>query len=380
METIRPFSSIRGKIKILLLALPDLHYFRQLERILALRRVLPGHTGLLIWCNSAAIQQEAAGWLAERGLEPEQGGFEDTLPAAFHCLLLAPSDANTLLRYSHWARDPFVWKWDQAGKLTLLGSVDAKNEDGLWGLLHLSRLKIEGLEPLEFNNRAIPVAGGNYMFDEDFVLAGAKQLLDGNSDKGPEPVLNAMNGPDGRQFTRLIKVGANAGSEPVKLVHLDLYMSLTGARPNGRYMLLVGRCELIGAAGDPHPDLVQNIQSMNDYLDAISEDLSANHGFEVLRNPIPVLQKQDTADSYLCAYNNCLTEVTEGNTPVVWLTQLSFEQEGQVYFSRLRELEAENIRLWESLGFEVRLVAADFHSILDDQGSLHCITNEILRG
>ena len=30
-------------------------------------------------------------------------------------------------------------------------------------------------------------------------------------------------------------------------------------------------------------------------------------------------------------------------------------------------------------GFEVRLVDANFHTILDDQGSLHCMTNEIRR-
>ena len=354
----------------------------QYERILALLHTLSALTGLLVWCNSREVMARFGEWLEVKGVRAERRLLNELIPARFRCVLLAPEEESGLTFYSHWVRDPFVWKWDQPGNLTLLESMDAQHEDSLWGRLHLRALQFEGAGPVTVQGRAIPVAGGNLMFDEDFVLVGAKQMrnsaIAAKKTDVSELLLQSLNGGQaGQPFKRVIAIGAHTEQEPPKLIHLDLYMSLTGQREEGRYIILVGRCELVSAT-TPDPDLVRSIDLMNAYLEAVAAQLTTL-GFAVRRNPIPVVQKRNAVESYLCAYNNCLTEVVEGMRPVVWLARLSFGQEATGHYAHLKRLEDENIKLWEDLGFEVRLVDANFHTILDDQGSLHCITNEVLR-
>lgn len=383
MQINNQFSSIRGKIKILMVAVTDLDGTDQYERILALLNSLRDHTGLLVWCNSQAALTRLEAWMNQNGAHVGRRLLGEEIPAEFRCILLAPESAMTLTQYTHWVRDPFVWKREENGNLALLGSVDAKNEDSMWGILHLKKLKIAGMGQVALKKGAIPVAGGNLLFDEDFVLVGAKQFRESHkgvgSEEGKKRLLNIMNGNDsGRPLSRVIEIGAHTDQEPPKLVHLDLYLSLTGIRENGRCVALLGRCEAVNGKADPNPDVQRMIGGMNEYLDAVAGQLTAE-GFAVRRNPLPVLQKRNASESYLCAYNNCLTEVTEGQRPAVWLARLTHRQEAADHYEHLKRLEDENIALWENLGFEVRLVEANFHSILDDQGSLHCITNEVLR-
>ncbi len=383
MQINNQFSSIRGKIRVLMMAVTNIDGTDQYERILAVLHTLSEHTGLLVWCNSQSVQATFHTWLQEKGVEAELRLIGEIIPRSFHCMLLAPKEKSDLTFYSHWVRDPFLWKWDEPGALTLLGSVSAKNEDSLWPYLHLKALNLEGLGPVAVHGRAVPVAGGNILFDEDFVMVGAKQFRDGLN-SGDEQIYrqrltDVMNGTgNSRPFVRLIEIGDAAGQEPPKLIHLDLYMSLTGARIEGRYVILVGRATLAAGSEAPDTDLIRSIEQINKYLDAVTEQLIQS-GFYVRRNPIPVLQKRNEAESYLCAYNNCLTEVSEDKS-VVWLAKLSYQQEAAPYFNHLKQLEDENVALWKELNFEVRLIEANFHTILDDQGSLHCITNEVLRG
>lgn len=381
MQINNQFSSIRGKIGVLMAAVTHIDGADQYERILALLRALPGHAGLLVWCNSRDVMTSVRDWMAERGVTPECRLLNEPLPAQFRCLLVSPEDERALTFYSHWVRDPFVWKWDEPDNLILLGSEDAENEDSLWAHLHLRALNFEGRGGVNVQARAIPVAGGNILFDEDFVMVGAKQFRESaagsdNADARSR-LLAALNG-NGQLFTRVIEIGAHTGMEPPKLIHIDLYLSLTGMRENDRYVVLVGRCEAVRDTPSPDPDLARSVEQMNAYLDAVASQLSAQQ-FSVRRNPVPVVQKRNALASYLCAYNNCLVEVAEDRPPVVWLAKLSHGQESAGYFEQIRRMENENISLWQDLGFEVRMVEADFHTILDDQGSLHCITNEVIR-
>ncbi len=383
MQINNQFSSIRGKIGILMMAVTDNDGTDQYERILALRHTLHEHTSLLVWCNSRSALERFDTWMQARGETAERRQLGDRLPAKFGCLLLAPAEETGLTFYSHWVRDPFVWKWNEPEGPVLLDSRDAENEDSLWGLLHLKNLQFDGAGPVTVKRLALPVAGGNLLFDEDFVLAGAKQLRQSaarSADADPAAVLlQTLNGAgDAKPFRRVIAVGDHTEQEPPKLIHIDLYLSLTGQRRQGRYLILLGRCEQVCGSAAPDPDLARSVAGMNAYLDAVENQLT-EAGFAVERNPIPVLQMRNANESYLCAYNNCLTEVVDGAQPVVWLARLSYGQANKDYYENLLTLERANIERWEQAGFEVRMVDADFHTILDDQGSLHCITNEIMR-
>ena len=378
------FSSVRGKIKILLVAVSNNDGADQYGRILALLHTLSAHTGLLVWCNSRAVAEGFADWLGQRGIQAECRTLAEPIPAQFRCVLLTPDDSGSLTFYSHWVRDPFLWKPNANGGLTLLESQDAQHEDALWGLLHLKNLHFEGAGAVALKSRAVPVAGGNILFDEDFVLVGAKQLrqsaaFNRQSDYTGD-LLQLLNGDDkGQPFQRVIVIGEHTEQEPPKLIHIDLYLSLTGQRDaSGHYLVFVGQCELLSGASSPDPDLSRSVAQMNAYLDAVEKQL-LDAGFGVLRNPVPVLQKRNTKESYLCSYNNCLTEVADGQQALVWLARLSRGQEAEGWYEDLLRLEQANIDLWQGAGFEVRLVDANFHTILDDQGSLHCMTNEIWR-
>lgn len=376
------YSSIRGKITVLSVAVTDLDGTDQYNRILALLHTSNPDTGLLVWCNSQSAMQNLDQWLQKQGVKAQRRFLNEQVPAIFKCVLLAPQGQYALTNYTHWIRDPFLWKQEPDGALSLLGSAFAKNEDSLWAMLHLRHLQLEHKKPVRWQKEVIPAAGGNILFDEDFILVGARQFQAHAAKIGRETCIqnlfNALNGPqDPPAFRRIIEIGKNAPQEPAKLAHIDLYLSITGRREQNRYVVLLGKCVLLANVLAPSPAMLALTAQLNTYLDNVGHQLETA-GFCVKRNPMPIVPGAGSAQPYLCAYNNCLLEVGDFHA-TVWLAQLSFGQEAQPFYDQLKHLELENIALWESLDFEVRLVAANFHSILDDQGSLHCITNEVLR-
>jgi hypothetical protein len=383
MQINSAFSSVSGKIKILLVAVPDTGDVAHYERIRALLLDGPKSASLLVWCNNEWVREELEQWLAENasGVSVQQHKVGEFMPMQARCVLLSPS-AHGAASYSRWVRDPYLFRWADQGMVSVLGSTAAKNEDGSWAQDYLSRLKVDGLDIFFSEQKTFPVAGGNILFDRDFVMVGARQFRAANaeigSEQGKNNLLTNLNGATS-QFKRVIEIGSHTAHEPQKLVHIDLYLSLTGCQQQstGKYGILVGRCVQVCGGTAPDPVLATAVARMNEYLDAVAATLETEN-FAVLRNPIPVLQKENVNESYLCAYNNCLTEVDEDGRKV-WLASLTHGQAQSDSFAQLADLEAENARIWESLGFEVKFVRADFHSILDDQGSLHCITNEFLR-
>jgi hypothetical protein len=384
MQINSAFSSVSGKIKILLMAVPDTGDVAHYERIRALLLDGPKSASLLVWCNNEWVREELAQWLAAQvgpSVSVQQHKVGEAMPMQARCVLLSPS-AHSATPYSRWVRDPYLFRWADQGMVSILGSSAAKNEDGSWAQDYLSKLNVDGLDIFFSEQKTFPVAGGNILFDRDFVMVGARQFRAANAEIGPEQgknnLLANLNGATS-QFERVIEIGSHTAHEPQKLVHIDLYLSLTGCQQqsSGKYGVLVGHCVQVCGAAAPDPVLATTVARMNEYLDAVATTLEAEN-FAVLRNPIPVLQKENVNESYLCAYNNCLTEVAESGRKV-WLASLTHGQESAEHHAQLLDLEHQNARIWESLGFEVKFVRADFHSILDDQGSLHCITNEFLR-
>lgn len=109
--------------------------------------------------------------------------------------------------------------------------------------------------------------------------------------------------------------------------------------------------------------------------------------FEVRRNPIPVfahcMWDYDNARPYptrfyLGLLNNVLLQV-EGASKQVWLPSLSQAPylDGQTEY--LTFIECANIALWVQLGYEVRLINADFHLFWHWMGGLRCMTKDLMR-
>lgn len=377
MQINNTFSSVRGKIKKLFLAVPDEGDMPHFERIASIAQQLSDGAGLLVWCNSADISAQLKNDLESRGIQTSSATFGDLLPASALCVLVSPAAGREA--YSRWVRDAFVFRaLDADGTVAFAKTGVPKHSDLDWAKRHIQTLRFDDGTVFALLDVVVPVAGGNFLADHDFVLMGAQQLrshLTANAKStGLPPFATFWHNKAG---IRVIEIGAHTTAAPRKLAHLDLYLSLTGclARSSGRYVVFVAQCALLSAT--PQPDLEPIVGRMNQYLDAVAVALEAE-GFQVLRNPVPVLKNEQNGAFYLCALNNCLTEVTASNR-IVWLPNITEGQEGTTYHAQLQQAEQDNLLLWARLGFDARLIAGDFHTLLDEEGALHCFTNELLR-
>ena len=375
------FSSVCGKIRILLMAIPDVGDKLHFERVVAVLNKMPGHCTVVVWCNSLEIRDALLRFLENTGFNKDdiaEGKVGQVLPTTARCVILLPDE--DFLGYSHWTRDPFVFRKLENGDVEIIKSSVAKSDTVGWADEHLGRLQFKNIpKRLKVSTALIPVAGGNILFDQDFIMLGARELKSfienppQQHNKVIQALLRTFNGGDTGPFTRVIEIGKHTENEPDLLRHIDLYLSLAGScDKNEPYSILLGSCE---AGFDANEDELNKLKGLNTYLDAVAEDLKSQN-FDVRRNRIPVLKSEDKI--YLCSYNNCLTEVTN-TSKRVWMPQASYGQNASPFYQKLLEIERETAAIWSQLGFEVNFIEADFHSIMDDVGALHCITNELYR-
>ncbi|HYH27274.1 MAG TPA: hypothetical protein VEA19_00690, partial [Actinomycetota bacterium] len=180
---------------------------------------------------------------------------------------------------------------------------------------------------------------------------------------------------DGRERLEIVNEAAGR-AQP--LFHIDLFLSLAGRGPSGRYRILVGSPGLadrmLGRATVDH--------GMDALFDDIAEQL-ADEGFEVVRNPLPLTyadgereidgQTRSVRVWYFATSNNCLVQIDEDAGNQVWLP--SYGHRG---WSDLAATDAENERIWQSLGFNVRTLPS-FHAFAQRSGALGCITKVLER-
>jgi hypothetical protein len=139
---------------------------------------------------------------------------------------------------------------------------------------------------------------------------------------------------------------------------------------NGKYQLLVvdpaKASSILGQATPAY--------AMQRVFDNIAENVG-KAGFEVLRNPLPLVYVDDPAAKerlwYFATANNALVQ----NSPAkrVWLPTY-----GHGAWAELGATDQANKQIWESLGFAVTLLS-DFHPFAENLGAVHCIKKYLAR-
>lgn len=405
-------SELRGQIAWLLLCFDGderSHYAALLQ---ALIEQLPDAAKLLVCCfrqEYATFLQERLGPVLGDALQTIQGG---RVPTNGKCFLWVPKNPGDSL----WCRDPFLLKQHpHRGNLTLHTTHFSKEGHCLCDAL--ARLHIPGY-PLpkapKDGGSQLHLSGGNLLADEDFLLVGHhefKKTWQGglDADSAPpllpdeptavEALLDWANGGAGR-YKKVHLVGLGVPYPPKDglwgdklFAHLDSYLSLTGTKTvdasgHFRYVLLVARADRVLMPEKAAPRNTEGLlQTLNAFLDGVAQQLADTGDFEVRRNPVPVFAhcawdyeqaRPYPVRFYLGLLNNVLLQVEEGDKQV-WLPSLSEAPYTNGQLDYLASLERENIGLWRQLGYDVRLVKANFHPFWHWMGGLRCMTNDLVR-
>jgi hypothetical protein len=175
---------------------------------------------------------------------------------------------------------------------------------------------------------------------------------------------------NGEQWHEDKYVGNDKGTAQ-PLFHIDMFLTLAGRGPDGKYRVLVGDPRLAAQI----LDWPVRRHSMPEVFDNIARGLG-RIGFEVIRNPLPLVYVDDPESKlrtwYFATSNNALVEIADGaNT--VWLPTY-----GHGAWSVLEATDRCNQEIWERLGFEVKPLA-DFHPFAEELGSVHCIKKYLKR-
>ncbi|HEY4650779.1 MAG TPA: hypothetical protein VIG72_05160 [Pontibacter sp.] len=153
------------------------------------------------------------------------------------------------------------------------------------------------------------------------------------------------------------------------IFHIDMFITLAGRNSKGKYQVVVGDTRSIAdTLGHPYQ------LALPDAFDEIAETLS-RIGFEVVRNPLPLVYVDDPAKKqrkwYWASYNNALVEITPEGRKTIWLPTY-----GHGNWPELKTADEENKRIWEELGFNV-VMLEDFHPFAENAGAAHCIKKYI---
>jgi hypothetical protein len=344
-----------------------------------LLRKLPAEVGFVVAAHES-VQDRVAALFVEAG-RPEP------------TIAVMPDDVH----FSVWAEDGYVCAVDSETRRTFLLEPFSfpRYGDSLIADAVSERAGVEHTQtPLYFQ-------GGNVLVGDAFWLIGADypanslgyvgRVLLPDPDETPEEAVRRLYGRhldtdrtlayvgssipvpsqtertfelDGAAWTEVLHMGNRPGTvQP--LFHIDMFLSLAGRAPDGRYRVFVGDPGLAARIleTDPWPHAMQEV------FDDIADQL-ADAGFAVLRNPLPLVYVDDVASRtrywYFATANNALVEIDEVRRRV-WLPAYGFGA-----WPELRATDAANVAAWTDLGFEASLLA-DFHPFAENLGAVHCI-------
>jgi hypothetical protein len=177
---------------------------------------------------------------------------------------------------------------------------------------------------------------------------------------------------DGEKWTEIKYFGNKEGTiQP--LFHIDMFITLIGRNDNGKFQLLIGDPSLaFKILGKPLP-----AHSMQNVFDNIATNLN-NLGFDVIRNPLPLVYMDDILNKeriwYFATSNNVLVQNSKEKGKIVWIPTY-----GHGNWTELIATDKANSEIWKNLGFEVRQLA-DFHPFAENLGAVHCIKKYLNRG
>jgi hypothetical protein len=311
------------------------------------------------------------------------------------------------LRFSVWAQDPcLILQGDDGWRLSVPSRFDRQQDARAVEVV----AEAIGAEVLP---SGLDVHGGDVLAGDDFVMVG-RHGLDATVAMLADDREAAASGADPRAMalerltdllagdrrllvvgtrralpehrTRTIELGGRdvvevmpgGGGSPHPLIHLDMFLTLAGRGPEGRYRILVGSPaladELLGRAAVDGP--------LAQLLDDVAAQLVAE-GFEVVRNPLPLTygdgcreidgERCDVRLWYLATSNNCLVQIDRHEGDQVWLPTY-----GHGAWRALAATDAANRGIWEQLGFRVHELTS-FHTFVQRFGALHCIAKELDR-
>lgn len=176
---------------------------------------------------------------------------------------------------------------------------------------------------------------------------------------------------DGERWQERLFTGNRPGTvQP--LFHIDMFITLVGRAPNGRYRMLVGDPALAAEVLDePLPP-----QAMREVFDNVAAGLG-RLGFDVRRNPLPLVYVDDpdqrTRVWYFATSNNALVEIGDDGDKRVFVPTYGYGE-----WASLQATDQRNQQIFEELGFEV-LALGDFHPFASNLGAVHCIKKYLAR-
>jgi hypothetical protein len=392
-ERPRIVSSAHGALRHLLLCYPSYAGGEDVYRdvFVDLFRQLPSSVDLTVLAHASVVGE------LQQVLETVREGAETTIV-----------EAPDYLHYTVWAEDPYVVVDDVATDPPRSFLVEPftfpRAGDSIVAELVAEASGIQSIQsPLYFQGGNILIAddlvliGVDYLFETLETLARYHPVLGLPDDRGqaqefvvdlfrktfdPERdfffVGTRLRVPDvetrpltidGEEWTEVLYAGTGY-HQPI--FHIDMFVSLTGRGPSGRYRLLVGSPaeadRILGRPPLPH--------ALSELFDDVARELEAQ-GFDVLRNPLPLTYVDDPEARqrfwYFATSNNCLVQIDEVEGNHVWLPTY-----GHGAWSELTATDDANLRVWEELAFTVHQLA-DFNVFAQNLGSVHCIKKYLAR-
>ncbi|HEU4425494.1 MAG TPA: hypothetical protein VFR67_23410, partial [Pilimelia sp.] len=171
---------------------------------------------------------------------------------------------------------------------------------------------------------------------------------------------------DGQEWTEVLYAGNQPGTtQPI--FHIDMFVTLAGRGPDGRYRILVG--DPRAAAELLDRDLPAH--AMAHVFDDVAAGLD-RQGFDVVRNPLPLVYVDDPDRRerlwYFATGNNALV-----GGGIVYLPTY-----GHGAWAELTVTDHANAQIWTELGLQVTYLA-DFHPFAENLGAVHCIKKYLAR-
>ena len=334
-------------------------------------------------------------------VHPDAAADLDTLVA------VADRDATTTtvhttadLRFTVWARDPAVPLRGRADQITFLAPERFNQQQDIHAVDQLAR----GIGARVHRSAACP-PGGDLLVGDGFVLAGQDAPRAVGGDGGPASPgstadrLRALLDPErkvlvlgsdrplpeprtrerraGTREVLEILPGGPASRHPLR--HLDTFVTLAGRGDDGRPRVLVGS----PAVADQLLARPAVEPALDERFDEVAAQL-VSHGFEVIRNPLPLTYAhgrrridgllREVRLWYPATANNALVQVDAVEGDQVWLPTY-----GHGPWEELAATDAANRELWERLGFRVHGLGS-YHAFAQRFGALRCLTQVLERG
>lgn len=317
--------------------------------------------------------------------------------------------APDVVNFSVWAEDPYLVVTDKNNGLWFVEPTDFLRFGD-------SRIADEVAEqfPIGLRESLLRFRGGNILVGDTFVFVGADTYFACINSARPDNPNRVFNIPSGdvpetiipkifqeeldkakqlmpvgsaghvipneqiSEFQlegdtwREIKYFGNDADTQQPIFHIDMFVTLAGRRnPDGPFRVLVG-----------DPGMAANILQVpcpDHAMAFIFDDIAARlayRGFEVVRNPLPLVYLDDRKNKfrtwYFATSNNALVQKSADEN-IVWLPTYGYGP-----WSMLKATDQKNKEIWQTLGYQVKQLT-DFHPLAQHLGALHCIKKYVER-